>query len=85
MQVLTDKQALANLAANIHRLRGDRSLAWLAKEAGTYPINIARIENAESMPGAGLVARIAEALETTADALLSTDAVKYTSSLHSVR
>lgn len=75
--MLTDEQAMANIAANVRRLRGERSLSWLAREAGTYPINITRVENGENLPGAGLLARLAEALGTTTDALLSIDATKH--------
>lgn len=74
--VLTDDQATANIAANVTRLRGARSKYWLAKACGTHPIHITRIERAEHMPSSGLLARLAEALETTADALLSVDATK---------
>lgn len=77
--MLTDEQAMANIAANVRRLRGDRSRAWLARETETYPINITRIESAENLPGSGLLARLAEALGTSADALLSIDATKFNS------
>lgn len=76
-KVLSDKQAMANIAANVTKLRGLRSRTWLAKACGTYPINITRIENAENLPSSGLLARLAEALETTTDALLSLDATKH--------
>ena len=72
--VMTDKQARANIAANVTRLRGDRSRYWLAQRCGTHPIHITRIERAENLPTAGLLARLAEALETSTDALLSMDA-----------
>lgn len=67
---MSDEKALNHIARNIVRLRGQRSQYWLAKACDTYPSNIARIENEESMPGAGLLSRIAEALETTVDSLL---------------
>ncbi len=67
---MSDDQALHNISRNVVRLRGQRSQYWLAKETKTYPSNIARIENADSMPGAGLLSRIAEALETSVDYLL---------------
>jgi transcriptional regulator with XRE-family HTH domain len=70
MQVITDEQAKANVAANVKRLRGTRSRGWLAREVGTYPIHITRIERGDHMPTGGLIARLAEALSTTADALL---------------
>jgi hypothetical protein len=69
--VLTDDQAIERIAENVAHFRGPRSRSWLAREAGTYPINITRIENKESMPGAGLIARIAEALEVSVDQLLA--------------
>lgn len=69
--MVSDEQALKNIARNVIRLRGDRSQNWLAKECGTYAANIARIENEENMPGAGLLARLAEALEVSVDTLLS--------------
>lgn len=68
---MTDDEALKNISENVVRLRGQRSQYWLAKATQTYPANIARIENGESMPGGGLLSRIAEALETTVDYLLS--------------
>ncbi len=74
--VITDDQARANIAANVKRLRGNRSRYWLAQQVGTHPIAITRLERGENLPGAGLLARLAEALETTADALLSLDAQK---------
>lgn len=72
--MLTDDQALANIAANVKRLRGDRSQYWLAKQLGITPIQVSRLENGENMPGAGRLARLAEVLGTTTDALLSLDA-----------
>lgn len=74
--MMTDDQARANIAANVTRLRGDRSRYWLAKQCGTHTIHISRIEDASNLPNAGLLARLAEALDTTADALLSLDATK---------
>lgn len=73
---MTDEQAKANIAANVARLRGARSRGWLARAAGTYTINISRIENGDNLPSSGLLARLAEALDTTTDALLSLDARK---------
>lgn len=74
--MITDQQAMANIAANVCRLRGDRSRSWLARECGTYAINITRIESGKHLPTSGLLARLAEALDTTTDALLSQDATK---------
>jgi transcriptional regulator with XRE-family HTH domain len=70
--VLTDEQAQKNIAANVKRLRGNRSLGWLARLVDSYPINISRIEDASSMPGGGMLSRLAEVLGVTVDDLLST-------------
>jgi transcriptional regulator with XRE-family HTH domain len=70
MPAVTDENALKHIAANVARLRGDRSLYWLAKEADTYPSNIQRIERGETMPGAGLLSRIADALGVSMQALV---------------
>jgi hypothetical protein len=70
-EVLTDEQAQKNIAANVKRLRGSRSLGWLARAVESYPINISRIEDATSMPGGGMLSRLAEALEVTVDDLLA--------------
>lgn len=67
---MSDDEALHNIAENVLRLRGNRSQYWLAKAVDTYPANIARIETAQSMPGAGLLSRLAEALEVTIDELI---------------
>lgn len=71
MQQVTDKEALKNISRNVRQLRGQRSQYWLAKQADTYPANIARIENGESMPGGGLLSRIAKALSVAVDDLLN--------------
>lgn len=67
---MSDEQALAAIAANITRLRGTRSKSWLARECGTYPINITRIEEEDHMPGVGLLTRIAKALDVDINELL---------------
>ena len=68
---MNDEQAMANIAANLRIMRNGRSLYAVAKAAGTYPINIARIEAGLHMPGAGLLSRIAEALGTSVDRMLA--------------
>jgi len=69
--MLSDDQAITRIAANIQHFRKDRSKNWLAREAGTHAIYITRIERGESMPGAGMLARIAEALDVSVDQLLA--------------
>ena len=68
--MLTDEKAKKNIAKNVSRLRGDRSRSWLARQVGTYTINISRIEAEKHLPQSGLLARLAEALGVTADDLL---------------
>ena len=75
--MLTDDKALDNIAHNVRHFRAERSLCWLAKEVGTYPINISRIEDKVSMPGAGLLGRIAEVLDVSVDQLLATPPKKF--------
>ena len=70
---MTDQQALKVVAANLRRFRLDRglSLAELARLADTYPSNIKRIEDRDSMPGIGMLTRIADALGVTVNDLLA--------------
>lgn len=68
---VTDKEALRIIGENVRRLRGNRTMVWLANEVGTYATNISRIENAEDMPGAGLLLRVAKALDVSVDELFS--------------
>jgi transcriptional regulator with XRE-family HTH domain len=70
MQVVTDEEALKNISRNMARLRGENSYSQLARDVGTYPGNISKIEKGEHMPGAALLSRIAEALGVTVDTLL---------------
>lgn len=72
--VISDDEARGNIAKNVKALRAamDISRYRLAKMVGVHTIQISRIEEAEHAPGVGLLARIAEALGTTADALMAT-------------
>jgi transcriptional regulator with XRE-family HTH domain len=77
--ILTDSQALENIAANVRRLRGKRTLGEIAKacsceEWRAYPATIQQIESGRHLPSAGLLARVARAFGVTADDLLSTPA-----------
>lgn len=71
MQIVSDKEALKRIAANARRLRGDRSLSQIARDAETYPASIRRIEEGQNMPGVGLLTRLAKALGASVDELLS--------------
>jgi transcriptional regulator with XRE-family HTH domain len=78
-QVLTDQQALANIAANVTALIGTRSYSEVARmvsapKATVYPATIERIAKGKHMPGAGLLARLAEHLGVTVDDLLASPA-----------
>lgn len=73
---LQDKETLRVIAANMRRLRQGITLAEVARRAGTYPMNVQRIEHEVSMPGAGLLLRVAQALGTTPDRLLDAHAAE---------
>ncbi len=68
--MLTDDEAKRNIAANVTKLRGERSRYWLAKSLGVAPIQVTRIEEARHLPGSGVLARLAEILEVSTDFLL---------------
>ena len=70
MQVVSDEEALRNIARNVAHLRGKRTYSELSRQVGTFPANISRIEKGEHMPGAALLSRLAEALGVTADYLM---------------
>ena len=69
--MLTDEEVIRNIAANVRRLRGIRSLSWLARQIGIDPSSIMRFERGERNPRAATLARLAIALDTTTDALIS--------------
>ena len=74
--VITDAEALANISANVQRLRGDKSYSQLARECSTddwkaYPSTIEHIDKGRHMPGAGLLKRLAEALGVSTEDLLA--------------
>lgn len=69
--VISDRQAEENIVANLRRLRGDRSYSEIARQCGTYPINISRIENGLHFPQPGLLSRLAETLGVTVDELIN--------------
>jgi transcriptional regulator with XRE-family HTH domain len=59
---MDDNETKDRIAANLHRLRGELSYSEIARRVGTYPMAIQRIERGDSMPGVGLLTRIADAL-----------------------
>lgn len=70
--VITDEQALDNLSRNLKQTLADREMsqADLARITGDGEMNISRYVRGIQMPGAGVLARLAEALDVTADELL---------------
>lgn len=67
---ISDDRLLRVVAANVRKYRGDRSYGEIARAAGTYPSSIKRIEDGLHMPGAGLLARLAVALDVKVTDLL---------------
>jgi transcriptional regulator with XRE-family HTH domain len=70
--MLTDDQAKALISQNVERLLEKRGInqSKLAELSGESEMNISRLISGKSMPRAGLLARVAEALEVTIDRLL---------------
>ncbi len=77
--VIQDSIAQRNIAANVQRLLADRatkrqfpfSQAQLAKATGESEMRISKLVRGLAMPEAAFLARIAEALGTSVDSLLS--------------
>lgn len=71
--MLTDEQAIKNLSQNLKRMLADRAMsqAELARETGDSEMNVSRYVRGAVMPGAGALARLAEALHVPTDHLLS--------------
>jgi transcriptional regulator with XRE-family HTH domain len=71
--VISDDRAKRNIAANVRRLLQDRqwTQAELATKTQEKQATISRIVNGLHVPGAGVVARIAEAFDVSADRLLA--------------
>ena len=71
--VITDKDAKRNIAANVRRLlkaRGWRAVD-LAKATSENEMRISYLLREKRLPTAAFLARLAEALDTTTDELLS--------------
>lgn len=68
----TDEYVKAAVSANLKELMGDElSQSELSRRTGDPITTINQVFHGHVMPGAGLLARIADALGTTVDALLS--------------
>lgn len=70
--MISDKDAKRNIAENVNRLLVARE--WnqrdLAGATGETPMTISRICRAQTLPGIGILARIAEALDVSIDRLV---------------
>jgi transcriptional regulator with XRE-family HTH domain len=71
--VITDEQAKAWIAANVTRLMKDRGLTQvdIANITGEQQMRIWRLANGLHLPSSAVIKRVAEALETTVDELMS--------------
>jgi transcriptional regulator with XRE-family HTH domain len=71
--VISDDRAKLNIAGNVRRLLRDRewTQAELATKTREQQATISRIVNGLHIPGAGVLARIAEAFDVSADRLLA--------------
>ena len=67
---MTDDEVKRNIAANVVRLRGERSRYDLAKSLEIAAIHLTRIERGEHTPGPGLLSRIADEFGVTIDVLI---------------
>ena len=76
--VITNEQAKKRIAANLVRLLKDRKMSQseLARRTGEARMTIWRLCSALNVPSSALLARIAEALETSLDNLLEAPAKK---------
>lgn len=70
MIAMSDEQTLKIIAANLARYRGSLSYSEVGRRAGTNASAISKIEKRQSMPGAGLLTRIADAVGCGVDDLL---------------
>lgn len=77
--VISDEQSKELVAHNVNRLleKQGHSRYWLAKQTGEWNSTIANVCTAKKCCGAGLLARIAEALGVGIDELFSPVRKKY--------
>ena len=75
----TDSECKANLASNLQRILSERGLTQsdLARMTGDPVMTISRIYRGQNQCLAGVLARIAEALDVSSDRLLSTPPTKF--------
>jgi len=70
---IDDADIKRRISYNVNRAlyKQGHSRYWLAKQTGDYEGTIAGTCNAKHVPGAGLLARIAKALDVPVDVLLT--------------
>lgn len=70
--MITDEQVQTNIAENLSRLLADRkwSQSELHRRAGVSQVAISLILSGQRMPGAGVLARLAEAFDVSIDRLV---------------
>lgn len=73
--MLKDSEAKSNVASNLKRLLGECGISQreLSRKTGDPIMTINDVVNGRTMPGAGILARIAEALSVSVDAILGSD------------
>lgn len=74
-----DAQRKETIAENVNRILSDRGLSrhWLAVKIDEYDSAIARVCNATHLCSADMIAKIADALNVSADELLFPRRKKY--------
>ena len=75
--MISDDEARQNLAVNLRRLLATRGMtqSQLAEAAHETQATISRIVNGSQLAGGGVLARLAEALDVSADRLLGSPPV----------
>ena len=70
--MVSDDQTKNNIAENLRRILESRGLEqkFLADATGENQMTISRIVRGKNVPGAGVLARIAEALDVSIDRLV---------------
>lgn len=59
---MNESQAKDRISRNLRKLRGNKSLAEIARRARTYPTAIKEIEETSRMPSVWMLIRLASAL-----------------------
>lgn len=75
--MVTDAEAKSIIAGNIDRLLDEQghSRYWLSKQTGDDQAKISHVMSQKSMPSAGFLIRVAEALGVSLDEIMKENAV----------